>query len=91
MRRSPGALAGIRNREPMPYYTIPQRLDRLRAKSAAESARPRHGPRYVPSVDFLVAVYTAKRELEAEIDDKQHKLKLFNDLIAIYESYGAKP
>lgn len=72
----------------MPYYTIPQRLQRLRAKSAAENVRRSRPHRQAVShnpAPILQALIRERESINAQIALAEYRLNLLNDLIAMYE------
>jgi hypothetical protein len=67
----------------LPYVTIPQRLEKLRAKSALEHARK--AGHQDDTIAFVKVLLGARQELLAEIATAEHRLKCVNDLIKFYE------
>lgn len=72
----------------MPYYTIPQRIERLRAKSAAETSRRSRPALRAPervAPKLLEMLYREREVLCVQIAQAEYRLQLLNDLIAMYE------
>lgn len=46
----------------------------------------REKPRRAPAPDFITVVRQAKAALEAEMETVEYRMKLLNDIIAIYET-----